>query len=1283
MPQKDFGASVFKADANAASDWGSIGAGGAVDFKATAELKRGFDLDLGLMAMANVDASFSRFLTADLQGTAQAQASVRAQIQLPMNLFDELGAAVRLQAIAELAAGVRLGVGLALGDFLALAAGDGRTDGVPLRLLRVFLEETELELGFFAKAALSAQAYANVVVTGTVIASSGAKPGFTIAAGAGAGLKAGAGFQVFGTAGVQSFGRLVARSADILVDDTVQRLAHALPDSSAAARGVLFGARPLLKIALRLSFELGEQFAAQSLAHDAAGQQALSARGLQVVLEELQRAVCEGLTRAATQALETLLAPVRAVQQAWDGCHAERYALADKLDNAPAPLASADSIDYWLDLMGSAAALALKVGNAAPGLTDNVAMGWAALKLAARVGERVARASAGVSVLNNPPRQVAAAFAGPMSGTVPGPIDGAIRAALASAGQSVTGALQYEHLVVYLAQKPAVDALAQANPGLAAFLDDVRGTLAPDLAGLVRVILDNASTFAIGSAPPDPTTALTEVASGLQGFAARRLTAALRTELEPAFAGNDDLRTYFDEVLLPTLDFALAVTLQEALAWATSGRSAKAVTEALSAILLKLLGRSLVSVVDTVTAHVQVQMRDLLLKAASIAGRPNGLVAMLASNPAIGLAASDIAELVSDALTVGADVFGPLPDERRARIRALLYDVLDPAGGAPPDQLVQALEDPGLIPNEASLRALAQELGELATERFVLFVQGLVTRIMQHMADAWIASLSAAIAVAEQFLADLAHAIGLIVDRLSEIGHDIQVLAGQVADAVAGALGDLDAMLDAFSSTSGRTHFVDQLAASVSSNALGALEHDWAYTHLVPSSVRHGVRQAVRGAVADLLHAGPFEAFLGAIGALRDQVDEVVDDARSLDRNAPLAPQVADLVLARLAALVADRYGDVHVRIAFGFHWNTPLGRVDHDFDLGTVKVHVGDVADIVRPVARNLGAFESAVDALAARLQAIFDGEAATADLRTEQDAVSTEHARLSAIAAERQAGPKSVIVERPVQMQATTADTLAAIRLEGFSTAIVTVDEHTPQRLFVLLNGQPVALDSFRIETVVAPAALRIGADPPVGVDLRHGAIVASAQRQSRVAAYAAVAGPTGTRAAAVPRATLGSRVQVPRTLGRTGAAPSSSPAGTVRISGHLPLGLLVPGLNTLTVAAVTGPGERVSDTVAFVLVPASDAMPSARPPRGRKGIPDAAVPAKGSAGLMLPSARKTAARTLAQHLKPVPVAPLAKIAAHSPSLAQRAGIVGVPLLPRPGTLRPAPRTIRKVKP
>ena len=229
MPGLDLSKNIFSAGASAATNWGSVSANANFDFAGNILLRRGVDLDLGLAAIAQLDASFHRFLAADLSAQGEAQATLRDQVQMPLNLFDEIGLAVRLQAVTELAAGARLALALEIGDFLSLVDQDPMMQGVPARLLRVFLEEIDIGAAFYAKAAFSAEAYANVVVTDTALgdALKGTKPGFNISAGAGAGLSAGAGFEILANLGVRSFPRLVGRTADILIDETVNGIARA------------------------------------------------------------------------------------------------------------------------------------------------------------------------------------------------------------------------------------------------------------------------------------------------------------------------------------------------------------------------------------------------------------------------------------------------------------------------------------------------------------------------------------------------------------------------------------------------------------------------------------------------------------------------------------------------------------------------------------------------------------------------------------------------------------------------------------------------------------------------------------------------------------------------------------------------------------------------------------------------------------------------------------------------------------------------------------------------
>ena len=525
---------------------------------------------------------------------------------------------------------------------------------------------------------------------------------------------------------------------------------------------------------------------------------------------------------------------------------------------------------------------------------------------------------------------------------------------------------------------------------------------------------------------------------------------------------------------------------------------------------------------------------------------------------------------------------------------------------------------------------------------------------------------------AGQFLAELSKAVALIGERLEEIARDLQRLADQIADATADALGDLDTLLDSLSGAGGRARFVNQLSSAVSGTAIAVLEDDWAYKHLVPPAIRRDIRDKVRDIVVDLLEGAPFGEFLNAIGVLRDQAADIVDDARGLDRSRPLTPQVADLIIGRFAGLVADRYGTIRIRLAFSFHWNTPLGRIDQDFDLGHVRVNVADVVNIIRPMVNELGAFESAVAALAGRIRQILDAEGQATALGSEEASITQEHARLTEILADQQAGQKSVVIERPTQMQTVTSDVAIRVRLEGVGRGILHVDQHTPQRLFIMVNAQPIELGSFDADDGTPSSRPSLAGDLLPGA-ARSMVSATAVQQRSNKAVSKGISRQPDIRSSVSGRATIGSQVV-------TRPAAALNPAGgrSLVLQGHVPADLLVEGLNTLMVTVVTGPGKHISDSVSFQLsgVPAQrDPAAPSKPPRGRNGIPKAVVPVSGKK-ITLASGRKQAAEQIKQHLEPnKPIRPLGRSATHSPTLADRAGIRDAVPAPLPGRLRAVP--------
>ena len=270
---------------------------------------------------------------------------------------------------------------------------------------------------------------------------------------------------------------------------------------------------------------------------------------------------------------------------------------------------------------------------------------------------------------------------------------------------------------------------------------------------------------------------------------------------------------------MPSLKFMIAVVFDEVVNWAQSSLDPKTLSEGLSGILLGILSRSLVVTADILLAEAQKNVRDLLLQAAQQAGQPDGLATVFQGNADVQLAAEDVLELVQDALQCGAEVFGPLPDERRSRIRNLLYAALDPLGGATPDTLLQQLNDPAMVPNLSVLESLATELGDLACERFVLFVQGLLTRIVDREVAQFEAAIATAIQAAGQWLEQLGQALAAIEAQLQQLAAQIQQAMAAAAQHLAELAASLHQMLDGFANAQSRATFTSQLASAITSLA--------------------------------------------------------------------------------------------------------------------------------------------------------------------------------------------------------------------------------------------------------------------------------------------------------------------------------------------------------------------------------------------------------------------------------------------------------------------------------
>ena len=1240
MPTARLDKDVFAAGGTVATDWAQAGGNAQVNISAGAQVSRGINFDLGISAIANVDAGIGKFLSAELSGQASAAASVTAQIQVPMNLFGEIGFAVRLQAIAELAAAVQVSLGLKVGDFLELAGNDPNMRGLPVDLLRVFLSEIDIKAGLFAKAALTAQAYAQLVVTGTAIAqpSRNIKPGFNIVAGMGVGLKAGAGFRVFAAMEFDDFSRFVARSVDVLVDGACREAAAGLPAGDATSRALLQAARPAFKMALRTAYELGEFIAVNAPQANGAGAEQVSLRCVQVALEEGQRFLLEGLTDAALQALRTAMLGWMAppLNARWRSARAVRRALSDHLDGFPAePFDGAPATEaYWTTLVTRIVDLAASM---AAGTLDQptqrfISVLWSAAQLALVASRRVTRADASLSVIGLPPRQVHAPFQGNLSVQPPQVVRDHIRASLAAAP---SGALQLGHLVEFLTADAALDFLRLHNAGVDRFLGAMTGPLGSAANDVARTLLRNIGSAVVAGGRPDAQATLEAIAVSLRTFMATQVHQELAPVLRENLLSRPDVKIYFDEVFLPTTDFTLDTVFGAALDWSRRGADQERLKEALSGILMKLLGRSLVATADIMTTEAQRQMQGILTSLADNVGAPNGIVRQLSRAANLPVPVSEIAELTADALRIGAEVLGPLTDSQRAKIRTLMYRVIDPVPVDAGDAFLRQLSDSAFMPNAEAMMELATELGSIGGERFLQFVIKLVELIGAKILEELTAVIDAARAQIQQWYDDTRQALDELQQQLGRLAAEIERLASEVARDFDRAIDDLLGALAPLATRSGRRTFKARLTDEIIDDAFAILGDNYVYRTLAPAPVRRAIRAAARSAVENALDNDVIDGVLDIVGEVAVEVDSLIDDIRDLDPRRDLAEQIGNLLLNRLTDAIQDNLGrDPHIDVGFDV---TVLG-TRHRISLGRIDVPVDAVVDGLRAAIRQTDAFEDAVRDAAAALATAFAREARLQTADTERAGKAAAHERLGTQRAALEAAPRSVRILSPASGSAAAGQTRLRIELEGLSRAAVEDQADRPSVVCVFLNGQELPLSAFTVTETgsMAPPSMKPlpGAyDPRQELDLRpHWVAIrtpvnpakrAPGKAAASLAAIAQKRGPPRPASPApgsTPLAPLKGKASVrtlaqapvkraerrfgrPLTVTQIGRIASQTTAGVV-LSCLLNGRELEEGLNTLVVAVVLPGGGRLEAACTF-FGEASPATPSKpKPPTPKPG-------------------------------------------------------------------------------
>jgi hypothetical protein len=1218
MPAINLSQPLLGAGAAAKNDWASASARTALDFTAKAEFKRGVNAVIGIEALASADAGLSQFIASTVRGNAFAEATAGVQVQFPLNLFDNFGVAVGAQATAQAAAGIEAGLGLAVRDFVELIEAHPDAIGIPLELIMLLLEEVDCGGKAEVHVAASAMAYASLQITGSVIDRPGRPAGFQYLVDAGVGLAAGMGFSGGLQLGFKDFRRFYGRAVDLCVDRTAAELKSLLRDGGPPAQALAGAFAPVAKVALRLAYELGDFIVKNNPANSSAATLTLTNHCVGIVLEESQRFLLERFVEAgldaARRALQSGAGTLTA--QAWDAILPQRRAVANRLRAMPVDPFQPDAAnrDYWRSLQQDMLAFASGLPSAARAtVSDGVATIGAAVELLIEMfRSRINAAQAyvvavGIGQINSKP-----SFGGPLPSP---PLQGVQALINTALGQATNAPLDFARLAEFLARGPALDGLRSTFPDVDQFARIFMGPVAAQVGQVLSTLLSNREAFLPDSGGNiNPKHTLAVLLSALDGFITARLNAELKALVYEA-TPDELTRLYFDEVLLGAINFTKDVAFRTVLDWDKKPIDKDTFTEALASVMTMLLGRSLVIAGDI---FFDVILNNMQTATAHAAARLTG-----PRDPfrAIGIPASpELRTLFADTLRIGGEVFGPLPPDVRARLRGILYEIMEPLPPGAPKAFVDELQDQFFIPNGEHVDELRDELLAISQQRFGQFVEKVLVDAGEVLTDAITEFMAEVAAVIEAWADDLADAIGRLGQEITALEQEIARLVGEMEVAFGAAADRLEAVLDLLASGSMRTQLKNQVVDEVYRRAKGVLTDNIIYQRL-PRDIRKAARSLLKDSIRALVNTPLIDPVLDVIGEVAGALDEIVDDVRALDPHQPLAPQLLELMLSRIEDAVRDRFGSTRPHVSVGFTFSYEFfGRHTETFELGRIEIPFSTFFRLMRDAINALGALDGVVEQAAADLAAAFAKQFQIEGREGSKTGKTRERARLARIDAEHTAIPKQIGVLSPAPSSVHRGDVPVEIHLGGVPPSYLGLEADEQERVFIFVNDDFVPTKSL----VVGRAAVQENPelteqdfvlDRLQGFDADNRILHGPDATIRLGAAGTRSAGPT----ALARKGTLAVERRAGKAAGADGATRVSTrlanvrpgrmltatqkrglaaqlPAGT-QISFSIPLGDLTEGTNTLSVVVVDRGGHRYEHIVSFAVT---------SPPRDQPGVP-----------------------------------------------------------------------------
>ena len=751
------------------ADWASAEVRAVLDVYGSAELKRGINLGIGGEVGVGISGSIANYIAVDAGAEAHGAIELKGQAQILLDLFDEVGVAIRLRAVAELGASVKLGIGISIQEFKEQAKKIDliNDNSILIELLDALLDEVGLEAGVSAKASLAAMAYANLSITGRLTKKGDDGPGFYLVGDFGAGLEAGAGYQMFAKAGIKKSSRLIRKTVDIAVDHTIATLEPFIKDADVANAeanlGLLHQLRAPTKMAMRIAFETGMKLTIPGLdriSKETAKEIAL--RCVQVAVEEAQPFIIELLLDWAISRIRKELG---LDETAWDKLLADSESIASLLiDGRPTnPFSAAESdievnLAYWNKVVAGLDSLAKTIADiedAEAKAAPYLAIAWCAIQLLFIVSRY--SISSSEEEKDTPPLEVRTKIKPPQV---------VLNVVSEFLGKPSLASINFDDLVSFARRKviECVDDFIPKDSSQEVMLRILVGGGEQSAFEKVLEQLISSCGSMYSSSDADQLITLDTVKTGLNWY--------LKTKVEPQLIPvvkkskcDETTKTILAEVLVPAISTTTDSVITALLNYAYGNKTA--IREACSSVIMRLLSRSLVVITDILLATTMKKVGDGLL---DFDYNLDKTVQKLTQDSQY----SNLANVLHDTVTIAAKVYdetGKIYTEIRPEIRQLLYTLIDGNLKFP------VKED--AVPHLAELTKLAVHVVTMLEKNVEGFARELLLNLAKHLYEKFEEIIAEVGQQLESWKNSLEKAESTFTERVTNLGKEIEHLAAE------------------------------------------------------------------------------------------------------------------------------------------------------------------------------------------------------------------------------------------------------------------------------------------------------------------------------------------------------------------------------------------------------------------------------------------------------------------------------------------------------------------------